>query len=507
MSSPLFAHQQRSTLNISIQSRECSTLLLENLPGSTLFPERPVGASIISALIEPNGTVICVTAPKMEDAEAQIAYYTDLAATAAGADDAAAREALRGRVTVLSLDDSSPRWLSEKLLDPDRPDARAAQEHIAKATAAARASGAAVRLSYFEPSANLERLARELGVPGNQAAARHIPLGTKAAGRRLFEEEGIKVPAGTGECFDIDRLVHGMCDLMARGHRRFVLKLSSTAYGAGLGNALLDLTDLPGNTPAQGAPLASVVRERLAASQVLDASLGWEGFQAAIPQAGVLAEEHLAGDELRSPSYQGRISDGTVVTVSTHEQVLGPNGQTYTGSAFPAFDGYRDVLIAHGRRVGAALMRLGVNQGDFGVDFVAVRREAAWDVYGIELNLRATGTLHAFNAVTGLLGTTPADDGILRTADGSPRAYLASDSITAPAYRGLRPSDLIDLVRRSPLHWDQEQGLGVVLHMLSALPGHGKFGAVCVGADQAHATDLMSRLRTLVDDWAERHSA
>ncbi|WP_318205815.1 peptide ligase PGM1-related protein [Streptomyces sp. SCL15-4] len=498
-SSPL-ATKPRSTLNISVQSRECSTLLLEHLPGSTLFPERGVGASIINALGQPNDTVICITAPRMEDVEAQIAYYTELAATAAGAVGASARAAMRSRVTVLSLDDSSPRWLSEKLLDQERPDARAAREHLVKAAATARASGSAIRLSYFEPSENLERLAEEIGIPGDQAAARHIPLGKKAAGRHLFEGEGIKAPAGTEECFDTDRLVQGICGLVDRGHRRFVLKLSSTAYAGGLGNALLDLSDLPDD-----APIASAVRERLPDSQVLDASLGWEGFQAAIPQAGVIAEELLTGDELRSPSYQGRISDGAVVTISTHEQVFGPNGQTFTGSAFPAIDDYRNVLIDHGRRIGTALTRLGVAQGDFGVDFVAVRREGAWDVYGIELNLRATGTLHAFNTVTGLLRTTPAEDGVLHAADRSLRTYLASDSITSSAYRGLRPSGLIDLVRASPLHWDQERGQGVVLHMLSALPRYGKFGATCVGVDRDHATDLMSRLRTLVDDWAGRN--
>ncbi|MFE4368273.1 peptide ligase PGM1-related protein [Streptomyces sp. NPDC056835] len=449
-----------------------------------------------------------MTAPRMRDAEAQIAYFSDLAVSASAGDPADGKP--RDRVEVLSLDDSSPRWLSEKLLDTERPEALVARKRLTEAVAAARAAGDDIRLSYFEPSENLESLAEELGVPADQAPARCIPLGTKAAGRALFQEAGIAVAPGTAECFDLDGLVDGVRALLAGGSGRLVLKLSSTAYGAGLGNAIVDLTDLAdlADTAAGGAErLAGLVRDRLAGSQVLDGSLGWEGFRAAIPEAGVLAEELLAGDELRSPSYQGRIRDGAVVTVSTHEQVLGPNGQTYTGSAFPAADAYRSTLIEYGRRVGAALIRRGVAQGDYGVDFVTVRHGEEWQVYGIELNLRATGTMHAFGAVTGLLDALPDDDGVLYGPDGTRRTYLASDSITSPAYRGLMPAGLIDLVRDSPLHWNPAQGRGVVLHMLSALPDYGKFGAVCVGADQAEAAELMSRLRALADDWAAKSSA
>ncbi|MEW1724034.1 peptide ligase PGM1-related protein [Streptomyces sp. NPDC093109] len=506
MPSSLSAAQRKGTLTISVQSRECSTLLLENLPGSTLFPERPVGAAIINALRRPGDSVLCVTAPRMRDAEAQIAYFSDLAVSAGAGDPDGGKP--RDRVEVLSLDDSSSRWLSEKLLDTERPEARAARRRLTEAVAAARAAGDDVRLSAFEPSANLESLAEDLGVPADQAPARCIPLGTKAAGRALFQDAGITVAPGTAEYFDLDGLVDGVRALLAGGSRRLVLKLSSTAYGAGLGNAIVDLTDLTDAADtADRADRADTVRDRLAGSQVLDGSLGWAGFRAAIPEAGVLAEELLAGDELRSPSYQGRIRDGAVVTVATHEQVLGPNNQTYTGSSFPAADAYRSTLIEYGRRVGAALVRHGVTHGDYGVDFVTVRRGEEWQVYGIELNLRATGTLHAFNAVTGLLGTVPDDDGVLYGPDGTPRTYLASDSITSPAYRGLMPAGLIDLVRDSPLHWNPAEGRGVVLHMLSALPDYGKFGAVCVGADRAEAAELMSRLRALADDWAANSPA
>lgn len=57
---------------------------------------------------------------------------------------------------------------------------------------------------------------------------------------------------------------------------------------------------------------------------------------------------------------------------------------------------------------------------------------------------------------------------------------------------------LVDLLR---------QGQGVILHMLSALPRYGKFGAVCVGRDQSHAAKLMNDLRLLVDDWAGTQEA
>ena len=474
-------------MRISIQSRECSTAVLERLPGSTLFPERPIGAAIVSALHRPQGSVICVAAPGMVEADDQIEYFLRLGmATTRQVDPRPPRD----RVTVLSIEDQSSRWLSEKLLDVDHPDAVAACEHLRAAVERERRAGRNVMLNYFEPSARLERLADCLGVVGDQAPSWAIPLGTKASGRDIFRALQIPVAAATAPVRNLGELAAAMEPLVHEGRRRFVLKLDSTEYGAGMGNAFFDIDE------EMAADLPAAIAACLPHAQVVDPKFGWSGFSAAVPQAGVLAEELITGEEFRSPSVQGKLTPDGPQIVSTHEQVLAPNRQTYTGSVFPAAEPYRMLIAEYGQRVGKALHDKGINCGDYGVDFIVVSRNGRWHVFACELNLRATGTRHGFDMVTNLLGTTPDLDGELHV-DGERRVYFASDSITSERYVGLRPRALIEAVERSPLHYDPARQQGVILHLLSTLPRYGKFGAICVADSAEVAERMMEDLRVI----------
>jgi hypothetical protein len=456
---------------VCVFSRECGTGVLARLPGSTYFPERPAGAAIVSTLRRPRGRLVCVTAPPMAEADAQVEYFAGLAGLTGAA--------VNGRVSLVGVEDDSPRWLSTKLLaDP------AACRRIGDA--------APTTLAYFEPSANLERLARRLGVSRDQPLARFIPLGTKAAGRDLMRDAGVPLPAGTPECHDLDSLARELAVLASTGHRRFVLKLCSTEYGSGLGNARLDLPDGPDGDPID------TIRALLPRSRVVDERLGWDGFVAEIGLAGVIGEEWLDGAQVRSPSFQGRIVDGAPRAVSTHEQVLGDNRQSFAGSAFPAWDDYRAELVEHGLAVGRQLVARGVDRGDYGVDLIALRRTpgAPWRLYGCELNLRATGTKHGFDMATALLGVEPDADGLLRLPGGEPRVYVSTEAVQAPPELSVR--ELVAMVTASALHFDHGRAAGVALHMLSALPTHGKFGAVAIAAGHVEAEALLTALRALV---------
>ncbi|MEV4772561.1 peptide ligase PGM1-related protein [Micromonospora humida] len=484
---------------VSVQSRECSPELLERLSGSTLFPERPVGAAIVAVVCRGGGSLLYLTAPRMIDADRQVDYFLGLLPQ----EPVDGRDPRRDRVVIGSLDDSSPRWLSDKLLDPTNPAATRLRERVADFVATARQAGDEVALSYFEPSGNLQDYAATLGVPGDQADAGYIPLGTKSAGRDMFRALDIEVPVGTPECHDVDTLAEAVADLVLAGRRRLVLKLSSTAYGAGMGNATVDLTDVTGTERAE---VVAEVAKRLPGSRLVDGRLGWAEFAGLIPHAGIVAEEFVGADELRSPSFQGRVTPtGAVECVSTHDQVLGGAGLTYVGSSFPADAAYRATVVEYGLRVGRYLVAQGVTTGDYGVDFIAARRGDTFRVLGCELNLRATGTKHGFVMASQLLDTVPDADGRLftDTPDGrAERVYQASDSITDPSLVGLAPARLIDAVERSPLRYDHTRRTGTVLHMLSALPAYGKFGAVCIGRDAAEAAELMRATRALALDVA-----
>lgn len=484
---------------VSIQSRECSAELLERQSGSALFPERPAGSVIITTVCREGGSVLYVMAPEMVDADEQIDYYLSLLPEE-HAEEPGGR---RSRVKVVGLADASARWLSDKILDPDLSASAAVRESIREFVRVERSRGADVRLSYFEPSANLEQLTRELGIPGDQAESRHIPLGTKAASRRLFAAAGIGVPVGTAECRSLEDLAAEVADMVRRGHSRLIIKLSSTEYGAGQGNAQLDLGDIQYRGDEE--KLIREVLDRLPRAVLVDRKIGWMDFAAAFTSSGVIAEEFVAGAKARSPSFQGNINEnGIARVVSTHEQILS-GGQTYMGSSFPAEDCYRATIIDYGLRVGQELSGSGVRRGDYGVDFIAVPEGRRWRVLGCEVNLRATGTKHGFTMATGLLGVLPSEDGRL-LIDGSERVYEASDSIADPRYVGLRPRQLIKSVQSSRLHYDPHQKTGVVLHMMSAAPRYGKFGAICIGTNRWEAAGMMSELRELADDLAESSS-
>lgn len=483
---------------IYVQSRECSPQLLERLTGATFFPERSAGSAIVNTVCRSGGHLLYVTAPAMIEADQQVDYYLSLLPG-----DPARRHAdARARVHIVTLDDTSSRWLSEKILDTGNPEAARVRAAIHAFAQHEKRHGGEVVLKYFEPSQPLEELARALGVPGDQSHSSYIPLGTKDAGRHLMRSAGLDLPAGSALCHTTTALAEETARLVRQGHRKFVLKLNSTAYGGGLGNALLDLSNLGGRVPHaadnNGSGLTRLVLTRLPHAALVDPKISWEQFTEMIEQSGAIAEELVEADEVLSPSFQGRITDrGTVEVVSTHDQILSASGQTFTGCSFPADAEYRQTITDHGVRVGLALLERGVDSGDYGVDFLVTRSPGGSRILGCELNLRATGTKHAFTMVTGLLGVSPTQDGRL-LVDGAERVYEASDGIMNARYRGLLPTQLIRAVTESPLRYDHTRKTGVVLHMMSAVVTYGKFGAVCVGQDRAEARRMMRELRELI---------
>jgi hypothetical protein len=492
-----------------MQSRECSPDVLERLAGSVYFPERRLGAAIVSGICRGRDRVLYVTAPEISDARAQVDYYLSLVP----ADPRERPGARADRVTLVSVPDASSQWLSTKVLDAETAASAEARSRIRDFADRQRQAGAAVMLSYYEPSAKLERFAGELGVAGDQADSRYIRLGTKAAGRQIFAGVGIDVPPGTRECRSVDDLAEGLADLVRLGHHKFVLKLSSTEYGGGLGNALLDLSSLrPELASSTDVASSTGLGERIAAllplrTVLVDTRLGWPSFAEAITRSGVVGEQLIEGAELTSPSYQGAIDAGGVVTTtSTHDQVLGSRGQVYAGSVFPARPDYRDQVIGWGLRAGRGLAELGVRGGDYGVDFVAVRTGGDWRLFGCEINLRSTATKHGFIMATSLLGVLPDASGRLMV-DSTERVYHVSDGVADPRYFGLRPRQLIAAVQRSPLRYDSVSQTGVVLHMMSAAFRYAKFGALAIGTDRAEAGQLIARLRDLVTELADERAS
>ncbi len=385
-----------------------------------------------------------------------------------GLDPGLADDEVRRRLTLVSLDDPSPRPISAKLLK--RPDLLRLLRELAgdepaliepwTVSGLERDLAVALRMPIYGPHPQLQR------------------FGSKSGSRRIFAEEGVPLPAGVEGVATPDDVAASV-SVLRRGRpglRAVVVKLDDSA--AGDGNALLDLTGLP---PAGSA------RERQALLRRMFAMPGWYVQKL---EAGGVVEEWVEGRDRTSPSVQLSITPGgKAVVVSTHEQILGGHsGQVYEGCRLPANPAYAREIAVHGLRVARRLAREGV-VGRFSVDFVAHRDETGgWSCRALEINLRKGGTTHPIGTMRMLLGGGyDIDHGTYAGPDGEPRFYVSTDNLVDSGWSGLDPQAVIEWTAGAGLSWDPVSRTGVVLHMLECLRVDGRFGLTAIGATRDQA--------------------
>jgi hypothetical protein len=147
--------------------------------------------------------------------------------------------------------------------------------------------------------------------------------------------------------------------------------------------------------------------------------------------------------------------------------------------------------VAEALRVGEVMAGEGVI-GSFGIDFLVT---PASDVYLSEINLRMGGTTHPYWMARLAGGATyDGDAGELVAGDGRRLCYTATDNLKLPRLVGTKPADVIALVDDAGLAFDPSTGTGVTLHLLGALPGHGKLGATCIAGSPEAADELYVEL-------------
>jgi hypothetical protein len=389
----------------------------------------------------------------------------------------------RRRLHLVAPLDGSGRALTEKLLE--RPRLLAQMRELIEDPDRAHL----VPLVVTE----IERdLALELGIPMYGADPRHLRLGTKSGGRRLFADEDVAHPLGRDGLGRIEEVVPAIVGMRQAkpGLEEVMVKLNDGVSGEG--NALVDLRGLP---PPGGAREAEEIERRARSMSFELRGLTYDGFAKSFGEQGGVVEERITGEELRSPSVQLRVTPlGDVELLSTHDQLLGgPSGQSYHGCRFPADAAYASVIAREAEKVGSRLAAEGV-LGRFAIDFVTVRNDGTWQPYAIELNLRKGGTTHPFLSLQFLTdGTYDAGTATFTTPSGQPKCLVASDHVVNPAYRRFAPDDLFDVVARHALHFDQSRQTGIVLHMMSALGEYGLVGMTAVGDSHADADAAYSR--------------
>jgi hypothetical protein len=398
----------------------------------------------------------------------------------------------RARLSLISVNDSSPRSLSEKLLD--RP--RLLQRIAALIPNPQR--------SHIVPynTTELERdVALTLGIPMYGADPRLAPMGSKTGCRQLFAEVDVPYPIGFEDLHTADDIVDSIVSMREKrsGLGSVIVKLNEGVSGAG--NAVVTLTGLPGSAD----PAArDEIRRRVFDMQLESPDTPLEVYLDKFEQGGGIVEERIVGEEIRSPSVQLRVTPpGAVELLSTHDQLLGgASGQSYLGCSFPADPAYARSISRHAVAIGERLRSEGA-LGRFAVDFVVVKsRDGTWSPYAIELNLRKGGTTHPFLTLQFLTdGRYEGDTALFRTPYGREKHLVATDHLESPLLRGLSIDDLFDIVARHRLHFDQARQVGVVFHMISSLTEHGRVGLTAVGDSAVQAAELHRQAeRILLDE-------
>jgi len=394
----------------------------------------------------------------------------------------------RARLTLISVGDSSPAPLVDKLLERPRLLARIASLVPDPARS---------HLVPYNSTTRERDLSLLLGIPMYAPDPRLYPLGTKTGCRRVFAEAGVDHPFGAEDVHTVDDVVDALLDLRAArpAARWAMVKLDEGVSGSG--NALVDLADLPTGQgiSADESGVRALVAERVRAMQLEDERIGIDVYLRSLEERGGIVEERIVGDEVLSPSVQLRVTPlGELEILSTHDQVLGgPTGQSYLGARFPADSAYATAITREAEKVGRVLADKGV-LGRFALDFVVVRHGDDWQTYAIEINLRRGGTTHPFLTLQFLTdGVYVHEEGRFRTPSGAERHLVATDHLEDESLRGLDVDDLFDLVARAGLHFDQSRQTGVVFHMISSITECGRVGMTAIGDTPDSAQDVFDR--------------
>lgn len=397
----------------------------------------------------------------------------------------------RRRLELFNCFDASPQPLSQKILNRPRLLSRL------------RASIGAPERAHMVcfNSTGLERtLAVKLGIPLYANDPALSDLGSKSGCREVFRQAGISFPDGFERLGSESDMVESLAALKIDKPdlRRAVVKLNEGFSGEGNALFYYDGVDARG-----GADLRQQIRDRLPQLRFVAPQETWPRFLSKFCEMEGVVEEFIEGEDKRSPSSQCRVNAvGRAQSISTHDQVLGgESGQVFEGCTFPADAAYRMEIQEAGLRVAEALASRGV-MGRFATDFISVPRpEGGFDHHAIEVNLRKGGTTHPFLTLRFLTdGSYDPESGCFFAQTGREKVYFASDTLQSDAYKGLLPSDLIDISVYHDLHFHNATERGTVFHLMGALSEFGKLGLVCIGDNLQQARFLYRKAVSVLDN-------
>ncbi len=388
----------------------------------------------------------------------------------------------RQRLKTLSCFDSSPKSLTEKILERPR-----LIERIRKSIP----QGNAAHIACFNVTEAERSLAVKLNMPVFGCDPDLQYLGTKSASRKIFKECNIPLPPGFEELHSQDEIIDALVKLKTSypGLSKAVIKLNDGFSGEG--NAVFAFEELSMDDNLR----TSVTAQLPNSLKLVAQDLTYQTFLEKFNLMGGIVEAFVEGTYKAAPSVQCRITPlGGIEVNSTHDQVLGgESGQVFIGAHFPANPAFAVEIGHYGKMISENLKKQGV-LGRFSVDFVSVKDNGEWKHYAIEINLRKGGTTHPNLMLQYLTdGSYDAETARYFTASGQQRFYFFSDNVKSEKYKGLTPHDLIEISTANDLLYDGSIQQGVMFHMIGALSQYGKLGMLCIGDSPAKTMELYER--------------
>jgi len=457
--SSIFPERMMQKAIVIVPSLTMDQEILAKIDGVNHYEERML--CMLMLLRMPNTHVIYVTSMPVHNIIMD--YYLHLLPGITGYH-------ARQRLKTLACFDSSPKSLTEKILERPRLIERI-RKHIP--------NGFASHLVFFNVTPAERQLALQLNIPIYGCDPDLLYLGTKSFSKKIFRECGIATPPGFEDCKSEEDITEALFELKSNFPEinKAVIKLNEGFSGEG--NAIFSFDNAP-ETKMLKSWIHEVLPTRL---QMVARDLSYAGFIEKLNKMGGIVESFVSGKKIMSPSVQCRITPtGEINIISTHDQVIGGNiGQVFLGAHFPADAEYAATIGEYGRRISEKLKEYGA-MGRFSIDFISVKDNNEWKHYAIEINLRKGGTTHPYLMLQYLTdGSYDSSKGIYLTATGQQRFYFFSDNLQSESYKGLTPHDLIEIATANDLLYNGSTQQGIMFHMIGALSQYGKLGILCVG--------------------------
>ena len=293
--SALTASDDRSYTSVVVPSMTLDQSELRKLVGAPFYEERLL--MLLIRLRNPKAHVVYVTSQPVHPLILE--YYLTLLM---GVPASHARK----RLTMLCAYDSSPRPLTQKILERPR---------LVERIRSAIVDPTQAYMTVFNSTPLERKLSVLLGVPLNGLDPKLHYLGTKSGSRKVFREAGVELPAGFEDLNSEADIVEALLALQRRkpGLRRAVIKLNESFSGEG--NAVCTLPAEPSREAMQERCSHWSLRFRARRTRAISRS--------SAPWAASSRSSSKASRRLRRAPSCAPAPMAAFTLISTHDQILG----------------------------------------------------------------------------------------------------------------------------------------------------------------------------------------